>query len=326
MVVGSVGLVLAIATVLVIGGWIPVLLGLFSIGLASGLLDALGSRYVALSGSVGHAGLVAGTYGIGATLGPATATVINGWRAPFVIAMIVAVAATCCVVGVGDGWATPSAPVRPRRSAEPAVGAPRPRTRREAKSFRAGVAVSMLLFFLFVSIEVTGGAWLATYLEDHRGLSGGRAGLAVTAFWAGLTVGRLSLGAVARRARIPALLPLLPVVIVAGCALVALAPSGGVVLVTGLVGVALSPTMPTLIASTASRVGEAAVSRVTGWQLVAANAGAISVPALVGLLVDHIGPGVTPVVLAALAAVGLPPLLWAARRAGAPLRDAAAAA
>ena len=75
------------------------------------------------------------------------------------------------------------------------------------------------------------------------------------------------------------------------------------------------------MASTASRVGEAAISRAAGWQLVAANVGAISVPAIIGVLVDGIGPGVTPVILGLLALSGLLPIVWASRRALEPSED-----
>ena len=54
--------------------------GLFSVGLVNGLLDSLCNRFVALRDSVGHGALVAGTYGVGATLGPAVSTLLGGWR------------------------------------------------------------------------------------------------------------------------------------------------------------------------------------------------------------------------------------------------------
>ena len=34
---------------------------------------------------------------------------------------------------------------------------------------RIGLVVSLVLFFVYVAIEVGTGSWLATYLEDHGG-------------------------------------------------------------------------------------------------------------------------------------------------------------
>ena len=52
-----------------------------------------------------------------------------------------------------------------------------------------------------------------------------------------------------------------------------------------------------------------------GWQLLAANTGAIAAPSLTGVLVDAIGPGVVVVIASALAALGVPLLMATTRSA-----------
>ena len=71
-----------------------------------------------------------------------------------------------------------------------------------------------------------------------------------------------------------------------------------------LSGLALAPIVPTLYASTATRVGEKHAQQLAVFQLVATNVGAISVPFLTGRLVDATDPGVIVMVIGASAAIG----------------------
>ena len=68
---------------------------------------------------------------------------------------------------------------------------------------------------------------------------------------------------------------------------------------------------PTLMATTADRVGVAATGRVMGWQLASATVAELAVAGLVGVGVDAAGATVPAWVLAAMAVVGLPLLLRA---------------
>lgn len=51
------------------------------------------------------------------------------------------------------------------------------------------VVALLSLFVAFVGIEVTAGQWTATPLEQGRALDRQVAGLAVSGFWAGMTMG-----------------------------------------------------------------------------------------------------------------------------------------
>ena len=52
---------------------------------------------------------------------------------------------------------------------------------------------------------------------------------------------------------------------------------------------------------------------IAGWQLVAANVGAIGVPSITGFLVDHVGPGAIAIVWLAVLIIGVPLLIAAAQ-------------
>ena len=157
------------------------------------------------------------------------------------------------------------------------------------------VLVSLGLFAAFVSIEVTTGGWLATVLEDARGVDDRLAGLSVGAFWGGITIGRLLLG----RFDLPDRALLLGVgVLVISFTGLAVVPAPFVLPLALAAGVALAPQFPTLLAHTGNRVGEEAAGRVSGWQLIAANVAATSLAALTGVIVAATGPAAPLAVLA----------------------------
>ena len=140
--------------------------------------------------------------------------------------------------------------------------------------------------------------------------------MAVSGFWGGTMTGRLLLGSPRVRAFIDRI-GLIPCALTAatGIVLVTVAPALTVVAAAALTGLALAPLIPTLSARTAQRVGVEHAQRVAGWQLLAANVGAIGLPSLTGLLVDATGPGAAVAIALAVVAVGTPALL-AARRLG----------
>jgi len=147
---------------------------------------------------------------------------------------------------------------------------------------RAAVVLSLLLFFAFVGVESSTGQWTVAFFEDARHLDHRWAGYAVSGFWAGITIGRLSLGRVAMTAGR----------LVAVSSFAALAIASAVVVPTFLaiplmvlVGLCIAPQFPSVMAGTADRVGVALTPRMTGWQLLAANAGASSLPVVISLLV-----------------------------------------
>ena len=161
------------------------------VGVLSGVLDSLGARFLAVSGSVRRAGLAAGSYGVGATVGPVVIAAhgLGGrrlphrrrrgpgrprrwWWRP----------ASTGPPGLDSPPAGDPAERPPSRSAWPICCAPRRCSSRWACSPPSSPSRS------------PPGGWLATVLEDARGVDDRLAGLSVGGFWAGITIGRLLLG------------------------------------------------------------------------------------------------------------------------------------
>ena len=294
-----VGLVAADLVVASANSWAMFLLGVAGIGVVSGLLDSVGAGVVATLGNVGDAGLIHGFYGVGATIGPLVVALVPDWRWSLVVAASFAIAALVVALRARTVWPAPPAEAEHSESGRPPTRA---------------TAISLAVFCAFVALEVTIGNWMFTYLDEGRSISAGVAAVAVSGFWGGTTTGRLLLGSPRVRDVIDRV-GLIPCAVVSatGIALVTVAPSFLVIAATALAGLALAPLIPTFSARTAQRVGVGHAQRVAGWQLLAANAGAISVPALTGLAVDQTGPGAVIVIALLVYMAGIPALL-AARR------------
>ena len=270
----------------------PLLLaGIAVVGLTSGVLDSLGARYQAEIRDVRRAGLMFGSYGVGATVGPAVVAVA-GWTAGFAVAAAAATAAAIAAGRPGVAW---PAGMGDR---------PPPRAERAGTLDVRGVVLSLALAASAVALEAGTGSWMATWFEDGRGTGASAAALAVSGFWGGVTVGRLLLGR--SRARAATILTRAPAAVLVGYVVVGVSPPPVAMVALVAVGAAQGVVFPTILSTTVDRVGRAGAGRVSGWQLLAANIGATSVIALVGVAVARTGDMAPIVVLGVVALVAVP--------------------
>ena len=283
----------------------PVLCVAFAvIGLTSGCLDALGNRFQTVVRSVGSAGLMFGSFGVGATLGPVLVAVTS-WTPAFATAAAVAALAGASAARRSVAWPVVLQQAEPPHGDHSRLTVP-----------RWVVALSLSLFAVYCGIEVTTGNWGATYLEGHRDVSGSAAAWAMSGFWAGMTLGRLGLGLVSGPGRpLDARRTLVCSGVLAAVDYVAipLVPAPVAIGLFAVAGISLAAMFPTLISTTADRVGVGATGRVMGWQLVSANLFELGLSAVVGVAVGLAGPGAAAPILAGLSIVGLPLLLRSTR-------------
>jgi fucose permease len=130
----------------------------------------------------------------------------------------------------------------------------------------------------------------------------------VSAFWGGLTLGRLLAGAAASALAPAAILRASLAGTLGGAGLLWLDPLPGSALAgLGLLGLACGPIFPTLIASTPARVGAERADATVGLQVAGAAVGQAGFPALVGVAIAALGLEIVPpaLVAAALALVAL---------------------
>jgi len=168
-------------------------------------------------------------------------------------------------------------------------------------------------------LEAIAGVWAYSVLTSVRGLSMAHAGLGVSLYWTGLTVGRILFGFVVDRTSLAPLLrgALLLVVVGAGLVCSSVSPYSAV-LGFALLGLGAGPIFPSFMADTPRRVGESHTTNAIGFQVAAAALGQASLPALVGYLARAHGLAVVApsMLTAALVVLVLHEAMTAASRIG----------
>lgn len=173
-------------------------------GFGSGLEDSAWNAWV---GNMQNAnellGLLHGAYGLGATIGPlvATAMVTKGglpWYTFFYL--MTGLAASEVFLTTTAFWSATGSAYRAahaREDSDETGGGRRTTTRRV---LREPLTWLLSLFLLaYVGGEVSLGGWIVTFMLRVRHAEEFAAGMSVTGFWLGLTVGRVLLGFVTGR-------------------------------------------------------------------------------------------------------------------------------
>jgi len=252
-------------------------------GLGAGAIDAGVNAYVAAHHGPRTLNWMHAAYGVGAASGPLLMTVLLGagrpWQAGYRLVgagQLVLAAAFAASVSL---WPKPQSHAERGLSRSESIGA----------SLRApSVWIGVGAFFVYTGLEAVAGAWAYSYLTAERGLSMATAGLAVTAYWGNLTIGRILFGLVARRETLPAMVhgSLLAVF----AAALVLCGSSSAALGIGafaLLGLGCGPVFPSLMSGTPARVGERHADNAIGFQVAAAALGQSLLPTLVGFGARH---------------------------------------
>ncbi|HEY8458531.1 MAG TPA: MFS transporter [Actinopolymorphaceae bacterium] len=279
--------------------WV-VLLAVFGAGVTSGAIDSALNGYAARHFGVRHISWMHAWFCLGAMVGPAAFVLLLGhgvgWRWVYAgLAGVQGLLALAFALTSGR-WATP-----PRGVAE-AERPTDPTLRLRLRS--CALLPSLTTYALQSGIEASTSIWAYVYLTEGRGVSSGIAGLAVSAFWAMMLVGRLVVGhwadqfGVSRFLGFGVLGMLLSSVIVAAPGPAWLGAIG-----VAAVGFAAAPMFPLLTLTTAERVGAGAADRTVGLQFAtSAVAGAVVPGITVGSLAAVFGPQVVGPFLVGLAA------------------------
>jgi FHS family Na+ dependent glucose MFS transporter 1 len=159
------------------------------------------------------------------------------------------------------------------------------------------VTLMVVFLLVYVGAEVSYGGWVFTYATETSLAPESTAAYLTAGFWGALTVGRLLSIPLAMRFSAAVMLGSSMVGCLIGIAIACLFPVSIVALwaatlVIGLSMAAIFPTVLTLAGTLMTVTG-----RITGWFLVGASLGAMSVPWLIGQLFDHFGPPIVMVTI-----------------------------
>lgn len=167
-------------------------------GFGNGLEDSAWNAWIGNMESANELlGFLHGSYGLGATIGPliATAMVTKGlpWYSYYYI--MIGMTGLELLLTTTSFWGATAAVYRAAHAEN--TGGVRTTTRTVLKSPIVWLVAVFLLGY--VGAEVSLGGWIVTFMLVVRKAEAFKAGLTVTFFWLGLTVGRIILGFVTGR-------------------------------------------------------------------------------------------------------------------------------
>ena len=257
--------------------WMMFLAATLLLGVAGGLLDSGGNAYVAVHRGARSMGVIHTGYGIGSAIGPLFLTALltagASWRIAFgtlAAADLLLAVAFVATVGALDR-----------------VGS-RSERRPSAEGKRIVFALSVTVFFLYAGVAAGTGAWAFILLTEGRGIGTAVAGIAVAAFWGGMTVSRLTLGILGDRIDPDRVLTASGFATVISLFVLWFAPTPwiGIVALVGS-GIAHGSVFPLEMILTARRFGAAYTPWAVGYEIAAANVGVALVAGGIGLLVGR---------------------------------------
>lgn len=264
----------------VAGTW-PFLVGsAIVLGIGGGWLDAGLNSYVALHRGARVMNWLHAGYGVGSALGPLLITGLvaaqANWRVGFWLIAALQAGVVIALISTIREWDGPTARVPPGR-------VPR----------RPIVFWALLVFMVYVGLEVSAAQWGFTLLTEGRLISKGIAGLSVTGFFVTYTGARILLGIAGDRVSPARVAGYGAIAAVACTSLLWWSPAAWVAAVSFVaLGAALGPIFPLQTLLTPSRVGSAATTTMVGYQMAAASFGAILIPGSLSPLVKALGVGV----------------------------------
>jgi fucose permease len=262
-----------------------VMVGIFA-GLGGGGIDVALNTYVASNHGEGLMQWLHASYGVGATAGPVIMTLAMGltgsWRYGYLVVGLLQLTLMLSFIATASMWE--------RHGNSSSAGHGHDRTAGHDSSMTNTLAqprvwLSILLFFIYMGIEVAFGAWSYSLLTESRGVPARLAGFWVGSFWGIFTAGRFVAGIYSERiGRSKLILGGLSTAFFATIVLAMNFTNPINLAAVIIIGLAIAPVLPALISGTADRVGHQYASNSIGIQIAAMGLGGAAIPSITGII------------------------------------------
>jgi fucose permease len=266
----------------------------FPLGLGAGAVDAALNDFVARNFAARHMNWLHSFWGIGATTGPLIMAFMlsqtGRWQMGYRTVAIVQFTLVAIL--------TISLPLWKRF---PNLPTPQPTTSGGKKPRIRGMTPNLVAFFAYCAVEASTGLWAASFMVDQRGLSQVLAAGGASAYYLGITLGRLLNGFLSSCFDAKNLIRGGQAMILLGISLMFLPLP--ILSLAGLmiIGLGCAPIYPTMLHETPRRFGAENSASLMGIQMATAYVGLTLMPPLLGLTVDRFGLQLYPFGLLLLA-------------------------
>lgn len=257
-------------------------------GLGAGGVDASLNNYVALHYTSRHMSWLHCMWGIGASAGPYILSfVLQGggfWNDGYFIITFIQVALTIILMFSLPLWKKRVGTVDENGKEQPT----------KSLSLKEVFAISgakeiMVVFFCYCGLEQTAGLWASSYLVLFKGITIETAAAYASMFYIGITIGRFFSGFLTMKFTDSQMIRFGQRIVLIGIFIVLL-PLSKLVCVIGFIfiGLGCAPIYPCIIHSTPSIFGADKSQAIIGVQMASAYMGSLLMPALFGIIANHI--------------------------------------
>ncbi len=276
--------------------WFMIPLAIF-LGLGAGAIDSGLNNYVALHCKASHMNFLHCFYGVGVTLSPylmSQALSDVGWRGGYRYAFYVQTVITLLLIVSLPLW-------KKTASAEQAEEEKGVNLTLLQMAKKAEVRQVWLIMLATNAIEYACGVWGSTYLVAEKGFETEHGALALTIYYAGMSIGRFVSGLLSDKINTWKRIGIGAAILAPAIAIMLL-PLPGAVTVVGLffVGLGNGSIYPNMIHLTPHNFGKEVSQSIMGSQIAFAYIGVMLAPPMVSLISGVFGIKVYPVLLAVL--------------------------
>ncbi len=267
-------------------------------GLGAGSVDAALNNYVALHYSSKHMSWLHCMWGMGAVIGPVimgyALTNQKGWDSGFGYVSVIQIALSLVILV--------SLPLWKKKGSDLTFTPTEVKNEKPLSLIQTlklpGAKEIMCAFFCYSAVEQTAMLWASSYMALNNGVSEDTAAKCASAFFIGITSGRLINGFLTVRFTDTQMIRTGEGILTFGIA-VFLLPFGQMTTVAGLflIGLGCAPIYPCIIHSTPDRFGVERSQAMIGVQMASAYIGTCAMPPVFGWLARNVDIALLPVYL-----------------------------
>lgn len=274
-----------------------ILLWAIPYGLGAGGVDAALNNYVALHYESKHMNWLHCMWGLGASIGPYIMGFAlvhsNNWNIGYRYVFFIQIVLALIIMLSLPLWSKQN-----RTNDDPnSHDIAKVLTLKEILHIPGAKSI-MIMFFCYCALEQTAALWASSYLVLEHGLDVETAASFGSMFFIGITIGRGISGFITMKLNDNRMIRLGQTIVLLGILLLFL-PFGSLVAVIGLItiGLGCAPIYPCIIHSTPDNFGPDKSQAIIGIQMASAYTGSLTMPALFGVIANHVAVYLLPVYL-----------------------------
>jgi len=269
------------------------------LGLGAGSVDAGLNNFVALNYKAHHMSWLHCFWGIGVTMGPVIISrgikSNNDWRSGYLTISIIQFVLVVILFFSIPVWSK----VSKNTNAENTPGSMPQAEGPGVRVFKIkGLKLALTAFFFYCGIEATTGLWGSSYLVNIKNMSPADAARWISAYYAGITIGRFIVGFITMKLSSKTLIRCGQIIVVIGVILLLL-PLPVQFSLAGfvLIGLGCAPIFPAMLHETPNRFGKNNSQKIMGLQMAIAYVGGALLPPASGYIAAKTTIRVLPLLL-----------------------------